>query len=384
MAVVSEREPLAKANLLLDRGADVNAPTELGDTALDFARRRNDKTLVETLERHGARPGALESPVVSMPKPAPQSDENFSTRALAERVEKSIALLQKSDAQFVKSTGCFSCHHDVLPEVLTHLAKPRRITIDSAAEEQLSAGLARYLEDRRPRAEQGLDIPGGPDTLGYLLFALDIQGYTPNETTAAWARYLMMIQSPDGRWRVTINRPPLESSDFEVTALALRAMSRFAPPSDQGFYQQRVRAAGEWLRHERPMTTEDRVFRLLGLAWAHAPQAAIDEAARDLRAAQRADGGWAQIDSRDSDAYATGQALYALHEAARMPATDPLYRRGVRYLVGTQHADGSWLVATRTASLQPQFDSGFPYGRDQWISAAGTSWAAIALTLAIP
>jgi hypothetical protein len=33
-------------------------------------------------------------------------------------------------------------------------------------------------------------------------------------------------------------------------------------------------------------------------------------------------------------------------------------------------------------TFQPYFDSGFPHGFDQWISAAGTSWATLALSLA--
>jgi N-acyl-D-amino-acid deacylase len=35
-------------------------------------------------------------------------------------------------------------------------------------------------------------------------------------------------------------------------------------------------------------------------------------------------------------------------------------------------------------TFQPYFDSGFPHGFDQWISAAGTSWATLALSLAAP
>ena len=31
--------------------------------------------------------------------------------------------------------------------------------------------------------------------------------------------------------------------------------------------------------------------------------------------------------------------------------------------------------------IQPYFESGFPHGHDQWISQAGTSWAAMALSL---
>jgi hypothetical protein len=35
-------------------------------------------------------------------------------------------------------------------------------------------------------------------------------------------------------------------------------------------------------------------------------------------------------------------------------------------------------------ALQPYFDAGFPHGFDQWISAAGTSWATLALSQASP
>jgi hypothetical protein len=40
-------------------------------------------------------------------------------------------------------------------------------------------------------------------------------------------------------------------------------------------------------------------------------------------------------------------------------------------------------VKTRSIWFQPYFESGFPYGQDQFISAAGTAWAAMALTPAV-
>ena len=85
----------------------------------------------------------------------------------------------------------------------------------------------------------------------------------------------------------------------------------------------------------------------------------------------------------ESDAYATGQALYALSVAAQMSLSDPEYRRGIDYLRRTQADDGSWYVKTRSIWLQPYFESGFPYGQDQFISAAGTAWASIALSTAV-
>ena len=84
-----------------------------------------------------------------------------------------------------------------------------------------------------------------------------------------------------------------------------------------------------------------------------------------------------------SDAYATGQALYALNVAGKMATTDPVYAKGVKFLLTTQATDGSWHVKTRSIWLQPYFESGFPYGHDQWISAAGTGWAVIALSMTV-
>jgi len=59
--------------------------------------------------------------------------------------------------------------------------------------------------------------------------------------------------------------------------------------------------------------------------------------------------------------------------------TDPVYKRGVEYLRNTQLADGSWYVKTRTFPVQPFFESDFPHGVDQFISAAATNWAVLAL-----
>ena len=79
------------------------------------------------------------------------------------------------------------------------------------------------------------------------------------------------------------------------------------------------------------------------------------------------------------DAYATGQALYALH-AANVNPGDRIYRKGTDYLLRTQLEDGTWLVQTRAFGFQPYFETGFPHGRSQFISTVATSWAAIALT----
>ena len=89
------------------------------------------------------------------------------------------------------------------------------------------------------------------------------------------------------------------------------------------------------------------------------------------------------IDTKPSTAFATGRALVAL-QTAGLPVSDGVYQKGVKYLLSTQQEDGSWFVRSRSMTFQPYFDSGFPHGFDQWISAAGTSWATLALSLAAP
>lgn len=124
------------------------------------------------------------------------------------------------------------------------------------------------------------------------------------------------------------------------------------------------------------------MFRLLGLHASGATPDDITAASNDLLASQEKDGGWAQTERRFSDAYATGSALFALHTAGGVKTADPAYTRGVAYLLGTQLDDGSWHVHTRSRPVQTYFESGFPHGKDQFISCAATGWATTALALA--
>jgi hypothetical protein len=160
------------------------------------------------------------------------------------------------------------------------------------------------------------------------------------------------------------------------------------------------------LRGAKPDETEDRVFRLWALKMAGASTEDLAAARRDLLHTQHRDGGWSQLDVAEqngpvssgktametnssmlgphSDAYATGSVLMVLHLAGELPPSDPAYRRGLEYLLKTQRADGSWFVKSRSKPFQPYFESGFPHGKDQFISAAATAWAVGALALSCP
>jgi hypothetical protein len=176
-------------------------------------------------------------------------------------------------------------------------------------------------------------------------------------------------------------RPPSEASAFTATAGALRGIQLYGNARNAAD-RAAISRATNWLRGATPNNTEDATFRLLGLTWAGARGGERRAAIDTLLATQKPDGGWAQLDYRASDAYATGQVLVALHEAGVSPRS-PAYQRGVRFLLDTQLADGSWRVPTRTVPTQIYFESGFPHGEHQFISAAGTHWATQALAWSV-
>ena len=145
--------------------------------------------------------------------------------------------------------------------------------------------------------------------------------------------------------------------------------------------------ARRWLLSKQPRDTEERTYQLLGLGWAGADRATLQRLARALAATQQPDGGWNSLDGRMSDAYSTAQALVVLHDIGGLSLSNPAWRRGIDFLLKTEAADGSWHVASRihppAPVSPPYFETGYPYGHDQFISAAAASWAVMAFARAL-
>ena len=163
----------------------------------------------------------------------------------------------------------------------------------------------------------------------------------------------------------------------------MRALQLYAPKSGKAACEKSVRLAASWLAKAESLYNEDRCWRLTGLAWAGTDQAATRRAMQEVLATQRPDGGWSDLPTMPSTPYATGRSLVSL-QIGGLPVSDPAYQRGIKFLLATQQEDGTWYTKTRALGFQPYFDGSFPHGYDQWMSAAATSWAAMALTLALP
>src|SRR5262245_43138641 len=280
---------------------------------------------------------------------------------------------------FLERAGCVSCHNNSLTAMTVAEARSRGFRVNEEIAAKQLRKIASFLQDNSERALENEGIPGGNDTVSYVLLGMAAEQYPSDTITDVWARYARNTQSPDGRFRCSSVRPPLEVSDFQVTAATIRSLRAYSPKSHQTEYRGAVERATRWLKTAEPASTEDHVFQILGLKWGGESHEIIRKTASQLRKLQRSDGGWGQTPALAPDAYATGQALVALRESESITPGDPQYQRGVRYLIESQMEDGSWLVRTRSPSFQPYFDSDFPHGFDQFISAAATNWAVRAL-----
>jgi len=305
---------------------------------------------------------------------------------LAAASEKAIKLIQKSQAGWYKKETCTSCHHQLLPQIPITLARERGVPVDEAVARETTTNAFASFKDL-DWVVQGYDYI---DVIfdGWTLVAANVAGIKPNLAFSAEAQFIASRQLPDGSWPTIDVRPPQSFSTFTATAVCAQAINIYLPEQMKDEKQRRIRLALNWLTKAQPKTSEDRTFQLFGLRWTGGDKKTLAEAGRRLIAEQRTDGGWSQDASLPSDAYSTGEVLAALVDCVGISTTDPVYQKGLRYLLKTQEADGSWRVATRLhppAPVSPPFfETGFPYKHDQFVSTMGTSWAAAAMLNALP
>jgi ankyrin repeat protein len=374
-AAYSDYADPAPVARLLAAGANVHESDKAGNTSMSWASRRGDTAVVALLRKAGVT------------SDAPASASVHTTSApmeIAAAIRKSLSVLDKGGPQFFKVSGCISCHNQTLPLMAAQAARRSGIEPDTKVETAVLKSVLAFTKPVTGILAESTDVlPDIPVTVPYILMALSAQNYAPDELTASAVHNLAAKQMSDGSWIGWAMRFPSEGGDIQATAMSMRALMLYPLPGRKAEFDARIAAARNWLRKANAITMEDKIMKLAGLAWSKAPQADVARATEVVLAEQRADGGWGQLRTLSTDAYATGKALVTLHEAAGISTSSPAYRRGIDYLLRTQYEDGSWRVTSRSIPFQPLKESGFPHGRDQWISAAGTSWASMALSYAV-
>ena len=376
LAVASENQDLAAVRVLLQAGANVNARSGRGETALDWARKFGSRPVIAALQRAGASGG--------LPYQAPPAPDRSTTRDAAKAVEQSIALLERSSAEFFQQSGCVGCHHQDATAFAVRAARAAGIPLDEAVARERVNVMKSSLGSEQELQLQGVIAEAIGIKTNHLA-GLWASGYKPDIVTDAAVVSIVSGQYADGHWPRYIGavRAPTGASNILLTAEAMLALERYRIPARAVEFRERVTRASAWLQKATPHNTYEHALQLLALSAAGVGREAVKKVADSLLAQQRSDGGWPGNPNLGTDAHSTGVVLHALRESGFLSAADLAHRRGVQYLLSTQYPDGSWYVRSRAVGFQPYFQSGFPFEHDQWISAAATGWAAEALARSI-
>lgn len=389
------RERVELVKLLLDSGAKADRRfnpkndglMEVTQTPLGWAAQHGNTEIIEVLIEAGAK--ATDESLIPQKRwesePRKTSSFGVDKASLAVSVDRAVGLLETSALESRKDfekrgTNCNSCHQQMIPMMALGVVKNAGLRRDEGRclqiEEMLVDDMKRGNRfNSQPAVTKGIAV-----AIGYTLNAFSLEKIPSSLLTDLRVHTLASAQFEDGSWDDMELRPPISGSVVANTALALRALRSYPIPGRRFEFDERVRNAAVWLRQTTPYSNEDQVFQLLGLRWAGEDLGTLSEVVQRLLAKQRANGGWAQLDGLESDAYATGQALYALQSAGGVSVDDESVQRGLQFLLATQTTKGSWHVRRRAYPFQRTYDGAFPHGRDTWISAAATSWAVMALS----
>lgn len=315
--------------------------------------------------------------------------DKTSPEAIEAAINKSLPLLQSSSHTFLQNAAlminCHSCHNQGLGLVTLSLAKEKGFAVHEAIiREAIDSTYKQWKTYGNIQALMENDDPLAVLITGdYDLWALKENNFKSDKLIDILSQNIMRRQTPNGSWFSPGQRPPLEYYSFSVTALAVKNIQAYMPAILRDEVTERVARARDWMMRTKPLANEEKVYQLLGLTWSNGDKKFIARQAEKLLASQHAEGGWSQLDSLPADAYATGQSLYALNKCGALAVTDTAYEKGINFLLRTQEADGSWHVKTRSFPFVPYVNSGFPHDGDQFISAAGSNWATMALLLAV-
>ncbi|MEO7120924.1 MAG: prenyltransferase/squalene oxidase repeat-containing protein [Ginsengibacter sp.] len=299
---------------------------------------------------------------------------------------KGLQLLQKSSYAFTNNSRfkCASCHHNTLTAMAIEIATRKGVpVIDSLTVSNGKAMEDNILAVSNPNLiNQFLPISFA---IPYLLMGMHAEKYPANMHTDISVDFVMGEAKPNGSFLAESGRVPLETGDIHLTSMAIRSIQLYASAAKKKQVDELVTRTKHWLEQVQTNQQQELAFQLLGLQWCGSNKNYKIKIAEKLRAMQNEDGGWSQLPTLKSDAYATGQTLYALYESGMEQPEDAVYQKGLNYLLKTQDENGAWFIATRSFPIQPFVSSDFPpYDDNQFISAAGSNWAVMALLNALP
>lgn len=270
--------------------------------------------------------------------PAVRSDGQVRASAL-----KGLSYLASASRAWTQQHRCFGCHVQAVTLEALAVGKKHQYAVTSG-------DLAAMVQALK------LGVTAGGHTTGIAFegsaWARYDQWVGNNETAELlrYARELLAVQAPSGAINDDDRRLPVTGGTLETTFQAAQAWRQaYARTADDKWLPPLRRAEGfllsqsaGWHKGAGDVYLQDVNFALLGLlaSGVTRTEASAGRLLQLLLARQNADGGWG-LSPGKSDAFATGQTVYAL-KLAGFSDEDTAVARGIRFLVAKQDPSGAW------------------------------------------
>jgi hypothetical protein len=281
---------------------------------------------------------------------APQGDPR--ARAAAQR---GLDFLGQAARQWQSQHKCYGCHvQAVTLEALT-VGKSHQYRVASADLDSMVFGMTKISGGAH--GPHGLTVGEGAHlletskTFGGAAFAHFDERVGPRlrKELTDTAAQLLAYQEKDGSVRPSYDNAPVAAGRVQATAQALITWRQAQARTADTRWLVPIRRAEEWLTLQgKRMSDEgggiqDVDHAIIGLvaAGAGSGDKLIAALARVVEKAQNPDGGFGYHKGEPSNAFATGQALYALRLASRSDG-DSVVRKGTAFLLKTQEQSGGW------------------------------------------
>lgn len=293
-------------------------------------------------------------------------------------IERGLGFLAKDALTWKAQHNCTSCHHAALVIWSMQEAKQRGHAVDDAVLTELIKWVAASGDGKFVMARPASAPHAASPKAVWFALALGADAKLDANSQTGMKQLLKTVkseQTEDGSWSTwPETRPPIFGSSNEtLTTLAILAVLPQAATGDDSAKVARDKGV-KWLAETKsdddPQSTAMRLvlWRRLGR-----PSEEWQPLARRIQERQNPDGGWSQTKDMPSDAWATGQALYALAHAG-LKLDEPAITRGRAFLMKTQRNDGSWPMTSRPTK---------PGGEGSQslipITGAGSAWAILGL-----
>jgi hypothetical protein len=293
-------------------------------------------------------------------------------------IDRGLGFLVKDALAWKKDNKCASCHHASLVICSMHEAKQFGHAVDEAVLAELTKWVAESGDGKFGLARPASAPKAASPKAIYFALALGT-GPRPDAASQKGLKLLLKTvqaeQTDNGSWSAWPGtRPPLfGNSDESLSALATLAVLPAAATGDKEAERSRDKGV-KWLA-ETKTDGDPQSIALRLVLWNRLgrPAKEWEPLVKSIKDRQNPDGGWSQTKDMASDAWATGQALYALAYAGLKP-NEAALSRGQAFLIKTQRADGSWPMTSRpTAPGGKGSTSLIP------ITGAGSAWAVLGL-----